>query len=151
MSNSVLKRVMGAAAALLLIVNLSACQSSPSTTAVEEESKPETSANSAGTYKLLTAAEAQARMSSGDPVTIVDVRTPEEFSEGYIVDAINLPLDRIAQEAGSILTDKNAEILVYCRSGNRSKSAAQELIKMGYTNVYDFGGISSWTGEIVKP
>lgn len=151
MSKSILKRVLGTAAALLFSVNLAACQSSTSTTAVKAETKQEETASGGGSYQVLSVDEAKARMSSGDPIIIVDVRTPEEVSQGYIVDAINLPLDRIAQDAATVLPDKNAEILVYCRSGNRSKSAAQELIKMGYTKVYDFGGISSWTGEIIKP
>ncbi|WP_461204284.1 rhodanese-like domain-containing protein [Clostridium sp. DL1XJH146] len=82
-------------------------------------------------------------------VLIIDVRTQEEYEEGYIQGAILLTLDTIDTKADEILKDKNKTILVYCRSGNRSKEASQKLIEMGYTNIYDFGGINTWEYNIV--
>ncbi|MDO4701315.1 MAG: rhodanese-like domain-containing protein [Erysipelotrichaceae bacterium] len=103
--------------------------------------------NSKG-YKHISQKEAYEIMQKED-VIIVDVRTPEEFKEGYIKDAINLPLDQLSTLALNKL-DKNDKILVYCRSGNRSRQAANILVDLGYTNVYDFGGITSWQYDIVK-
>lgn len=82
-------------------------------------------------------------------VVILDVRTKTEYIEGHIKDAINIPLDSIREE-NKKLPNKDAIILVYCRSGNRSKTAAEKLVSYGYTNVYDFGGILDWPYEIVQ-
>ena len=81
---------------------------------------------------------------------LVDVRRPDEFNEGHIQDAINIPNEEITDSMPPALPDKNQMILIYCRSGNRSKEAAQKLADMGYTNVYEFGGINTWEGEIVS-
>lgn len=94
-------------------------------------------------YKKVNAKEAKVMIDSGN-VTIVDVRTLPEFQEGHIKNAILLTDNDIAESAERLLADKDAEILVYCRSGQRSEAAAKELIKMGYTNIYDFGGIVDW-------
>lgn len=83
-------------------------------------------------------------------VTLVDVRTPGEFSQGYIKGAILLPLDRLAIDASKKLSDKDAEIFVYCLSGNRSRSAASILTRAGYTNVTNIGGIGSWQYGITR-
>jgi rhodanese-related sulfurtransferase len=101
------------------------------------------------TYKKISAEDAKKIIDSED-VIVLDVRTPEEFNEGHIENAVLLPVSDIKDKAGEVLTDKDAKILVYCRSGNRSATAAKELIEMGYTDVYDFGGIMSWPYEIVK-
>lgn len=77
------------------------------------------------------------------------MRTAEEFAEKHIPDAINIPNETIGDAEIAELPDKNQMILVYCRSGNRSKQASDKLAKLGYTNVYEFGGIIDWTGEIV--
>jgi len=98
-------------------------------------------------YKKISPQEAQTMMS--DDVVILDVRTQEEFDGGHIKNALLLPVDEIKEMAESILPDKAQTILVYCRSGGRSERAARELIGMGYTNVFDFGGIVDWPGEIV--
>ena len=98
-------------------------------------------------YQKITAEEAKARIDSGDPVVIVDVRTPEEFAAGHIPGAINVPNEGILDEMPVELNDLNAEILLYCRSGRRSSEAAHKLLAMGYTNVYDFGGIIDWPYE----
>ena len=100
-------------------------------------------------YKKISAKEAKEIIESED-VIILDVRTQEEYNEGHIENSVLLPVNDISSKAEEILTDKDAKILVYCRSGNRSATASKQLIKMGYTNVYDFGGIISWPYEIVK-
>lgn len=98
-------------------------------------------------YHKITADEAKARMDSGDALLIVDVRTPEEYEGGHIPGAINVPNEGILDEMPVELPDKNAETLVYCRSGRRSSDAAHKLVAMGYTAVYDFGGIIDWPYE----
>lgn len=100
-------------------------------------------------YKKISAEEAKAIIDSED-VIILDVRTQEEYNEGHIENSVLLPVNDIADKAEEKLPDKDAKILVYCRSGNRSATAAKQLIKMGYTNVYDFGGINSWPYGTVK-
>ena len=96
------------------------------------------------TWKTITAEEAKARMDSGDPVTVVDVRTAAEYADGHIEGALLLPNEEIGTTPPYLLPDKDAEILLYCRSGNRTQQAAKKLTAMGYTNVYDFGGILDW-------
>lgn len=85
-----------------------------------------------------------------DDAWLIDVRTPEEFADGHIKDAINLPVDQIEKLIGSKVTDKNATLLIYCRSGNRSATAAKALKNLNYTLVFDLGGINSFKGEQVK-
>lgn len=97
----------------------------------------------------ISAEEAKSMMDQGG-VIILDVRTQEEFDQGHIRDAILLPDDQILEKAESLLSDKEATILVYCRSGNRSAQARKALIDLGYTKVYDFGGIINWPYELVK-
>ena len=90
-------------------------------------------------------------MDSTDPVLVVDVRTPSEFAGGHIEGAISLPNETITTaQQPEALPDKDAVILVYCRSGNRSAQAARKLVSLGYVNVYDFGGILDWPYEIVR-
>jgi rhodanese-related sulfurtransferase len=96
------------------------------------------------TYEQITPAEAKALMDSEDGYVILDVRTPEEFAAGHIAGAILIPDYEIREKAESILTDKDQLILVYCRSGRRSKNAANELATLGYTNIREFGGINDW-------
>jgi rhodanese-related sulfurtransferase len=86
-----------------------------------------------------------------DDAIILDVRTQEEFDEGYIANAVLLPYTEISEKAASFLPDKDQTVLIYCRAGRRSEIAARELIDMGYTKVYDFGGIQDWTDGLVKP
>lgn len=100
-------------------------------------------------YKKISAQDAKAIIDNED-VIILDVRTQGEYDSGHIENAVLLPVNEIPSKAEGVLTDKDAKILVYCRSGNRSATAAKDLIKMGYTNVYDFGGIIDWPYEIVK-
>lgn len=100
-------------------------------------------------YRQVSADEAMSIMESEDNYIILDVRTPEEYSERHIPDAINVPNETIGNEPVTELPDKNQLILVYCRSGNRSKQASEKLAALGYTNIVEFGGINSWTGETV--
>jgi len=102
-------------------------------------------------YQRISATEAYEMMGNYD-VIILDVRTQEEFDSGHIPNAVLLPLDEITADDGSILYrfGANQVILVYCQSGRRSEIAARALIYMGFTNVFDFGGINAWIGEIVR-
>ena len=100
-------------------------------------------------YKKITAEEAKEIMDT-EEVIILDVRTPEEYKEEHIEGALLIPDYEHENLAESELPDKDKKILVYCRSGNRSKSAAKTLIDMEYKNVYDFGGIRSWKYDTVK-
>ncbi len=102
-------------------------------------------------YVNITADEAKAVMESDAEYVIVDARTAEEFAEGHIPGAILIPYDEITETAENILTDKNKTILIYCRSGRRSKIAAEALLALGYTDIREFGGIIDWTYEIVIP
>lgn len=99
-----------------------------------------------GGYRQITQEEAAKMMESGDDYILLDVRTTEEFAQGHIPGAICIPNETIGTEEISQLPDKDATILVYCRSGNRSKQASQKLADLGYTNVLEFGGINTWTG-----
>ena len=100
--------------------------------------------NSKNAYEQITPAEAKALMDSEEGYIILDVRTPEEFADGHIEGAILIPDYEIGEKAESILTDKDQLILVYCRSGRRSKNAANELATLGYTNIKELGGINDW-------
>ena len=102
------------------------------------------------TYDQISGAEAKVLMDSESGYIIIDARTQSEYDEGHIPGAILIPEYEIADRAEKELHDKNQLILVYCRSGRRSKIAAEELVKLGYTNVKEFGGIIDWEYEIVK-
>ena len=102
------------------------------------------------TYVQISAAEAKALMDSEKDYVIIDARTQEEFDAGHIPGAVLIPEYEIADRAESKLPDKNQLILVYCRSGRRSKIASQALVDLGYTNVKEFGGIIDWEYETVK-
>ena len=102
------------------------------------------------TYRQVNAEEAAAMMEEESSYIILDVRTAQEYSEKHIPGAINIPNETIGTEDIPELPDKEQLILVYCRSGNRSKQAAEKLVKLGYTNIVEFGGINDWTGETVS-
>ena len=89
-------------------------------------------------------------MQENEGYILLDVRTMEEYKEGHIKNAICIPNERIDDTVIDTLTDKDQLIFVYCRSGRRSKEAAQKLVNMGYTKIYDIGGIIDWKGEIEK-
>lgn len=98
-------------------------------------------------YQQVSSKEAATIMEDETDYIILDVRTPEEYEEKHITGAVNLPNETIGTEEITQLPDKEQLILVYCRSGNRSKQASQKLADLGYTNIVEFGGIKDWTGE----
>ena len=97
----------------------------------------------------ITPVDAKKIMDTQDDIYILDVRDPDELDEGYIDGSVLIPLDEVAQKAESLLPDKDKTLLVYCRSGKRSKDAAEILDNLGYKNVYDFGGILDWPFDLV--
>ena len=120
---------------ILILTTLSACSSKND--------------SSASDYSKITAKEAKEMMDKDSAITIIDVRTEEEFNIGHIEGALLIPDTDILEKAEETLTDKSATILVYCRSGRRSALAAADLVELGYSNVYDFGGIIEWKYDIV--
>lgn len=99
-------------------------------------------------YVNITAQEAKEIMDSQDSYIVLDTRTQEEYAESHIPGALLLPYDAVIEKAEDMLTDKDQLILVYCRSGRRSKLAAEDLVKLGYTNIKEFGGIIDWPYEV---
>lgn len=108
----------------------------------------ETEKDQGAVYVNITAEEAKQIMDSEEGYIILDVRTQEEYDEGHIPGAIVISHEEIAEKAEGVLTDKNQLILVYCRSGRRSKIAAEALVELGYTNIKEFGGIIDWPYEV---
>lgn len=100
-------------------------------------------------WQQITAQEAKSRMDVGAGAVVLDVREQEEYDQGHIPGAVLLPSGAIDQaSAAAVIPEPDTVVLVYCRSGNRSKAAARELAELGYTQVYDFGGIQDWPYEI---
>lgn len=120
---------------LLSLILLAGCSSSP-----KEEAS----------YRQITMNEAVSMMETENDYIILDVRTAEEYADKHIPGAINLPNEHIGTEDIDQLPDKDQLIMVYCRSGNRSKQASEKLAALGYTNIVEFGGINDWTGETVS-
>ena len=100
------------------------------------------------TYRQITMDEAVTMMAQETDYIILDVRRPDEFAAGHIPKAINVANETIGTDEIPELPDKDQRIMVYCRSGRRSKEAAEKLVKLGYTNIVEFGGILDWKGEI---
>ena len=98
-------------------------------------------------YRQITMDEAVVMMEEETGYVILDVRTPEEFAEKHIPGAINIPNETIGTDEITQLADKDQLILVYCRSGNRSKQASEKLAALGYSNIVEFGGVNDWKGE----
>ena len=124
----------------LLALLLTACSSGPQVMDGEDMVR---------SYTQISQEEAKQMMEQDGTQIIVDVRTQEEYNSGHIPGAICIPNESIGTEPPEELPDFDQIILIYCRSGNRSKQAAQKLFDMGYINVYEFGGINDWTGEVV--
>ncbi|MCC8024008.1 MAG: rhodanese-like domain-containing protein [Clostridium sp.] len=103
----------------------------------------------ASAYHKISPEEAK-EMMDGKEATVVDVRTPEEYEEGHIPGAVNIPNEEIGDTEPDLLKDKDAVLLIHCRSGVRSKAASDKLVELGYTQIYDFGGIIDWPYETVK-
>ena len=101
-------------------------------------------------YEIITVEDAKKIMDSGEDIVILDVREQDEFDAGHIAGSILIPYTEIENKAEEMLTDKDAQILVYCRSGRRSKIAAEALSKLGYSNIKEFGGIIDWPYEVEK-
>ena len=116
----------------LLMVSITACGN-------------ENNNSSTAVYRKITADEAYQMMQDTDKFTLLDVRTVEEFEERHIEGAVLIPDFEINDRAAEELPDKNALILIYCRTGRRSANVANILVEMGYTNIYDFGGINDWS------
>lgn len=138
---------------------LSACgseQKSPASESVSSEQTmkdtmaEESKAGNETVYQKISQEEAKKRIDSGDKLVILDVRTQEEYEEKHIEGAVLIPNEEIGSERLEQLPDLNEEILIYCRSGNRSAEAAKKMIEAGYTNVYDFGGINDWSYDTVS-
>ena len=119
----------------------------------DKNSAEETTENTTAatvTYQQISQEEAKRIMDTEEGYVIVDARTEEEFSEGHIEGAILIPEYEIAERAEKEIPEKDTLILVYCRSGRRSKIASDALVQLGYTNVKEFGGIIDWEYEIIK-
>ena len=108
-----------------------------------------TSNNQTNTYRQITMDEAAEMMAEESDYIILDVRRPDEFAAGHIPNAINVPNETIGTDEIPELPNKDQLIMVYCRSGRRSKEDSEKLVKLGYTNIVEFGGILDWKGEIV--
>ena len=106
--------------------------------------------STSASYKQITQEEAKEMMKKDDGHIIIDVRRQDEYDEGHIPGAVLIPNESITDKQPEELPKLDQIILVYCRSGRRSKEASQKLSDIGYTNVHEFGGINTWTGEIVK-
>ena len=109
-----------------------------------------TSNNQTNTYRQITMDEAVTMMAQETGYIILDVRRPDEFAAGHIPNAINVPNESIGTSEIPELPDKDQLIMVYCRSGRRSKEASEKLVKLGYTNIVEFGGILDWKGDIIS-
>ena len=114
-----------------------------------ETAPPEATEAPAPGYRQISQEEAMDIMAREDGYIILDVRRQDEYDAGHIPGAILIPNEDIETEPPVALPEADQLILIYCRSGNRSKQAAQKLADMGYTNLYEFGGINTWPGEIV--
>lgn len=143
-----MKRILICLTAVLCLFAFSACKAKSDSSASPSK-EDSLSSSAAGEYQKITPEQAKEKMDGDSAVIVVDVRTQEEYDQGHIANAVLIPNENITTEKPAELPDLDAEILVYCRSGNRSRQAANKLIAMGYTNVYDFGGINSWPYETV--
>lgn len=132
-----------------LCVLLSACGNTTGSTESEQSDvQPATFSETSG-YQQITQEKAKEMMQADDDHVIVDVRRQDEYDGGHIPGAILIPNESIGTERPKELPDLDQVIMIYCRSGRRSKEASQKLADMGYTHIYEFGGIIDWTGEVV--
>ena len=143
-----MKRAVVMILSLVLCLALIACAKQPPEEVEPDMTEPQQT--EMAVVHESTAEEAKSRMDSGDPIVVLDVRTQEEYDQKHIDGAVLLPNEQIADTRPDALPELDAEILVYCRSGNRSRQAADNLVAMGYTAVYDFGGINSWPYDTVS-
>ena len=134
-------------ASVISLAGLTGCLGAPTGDNGNTNSDSGSNSNS---YQQVDAEAAKGLMDTEDDYVILDARTQTEYDEGHIPGAILIPHDTVATAAENALPDKDQLILVYCRSGNRSKEASQALVDLGYTNVVEFGGINSWPYEVEK-
>jgi len=147
-----MKRIALLAAGILMISTFTACatagnnetSSNAVTTAAETSSSKASAPGESEAYHKITADEAKEMLDGTDGVTLVDVRTPDEYAESHIDGAVSVPNETIGAGQPDELPDKASPVIVYCRTGVRSKQAADKLVAMGYTAVYDMGGINDW-------
>lgn len=133
---------------ILLIVFIAACNRKTMQKGTEEKSM--NTSQDIILYEQITAKDAKKIMDQQEDYVILDVRTKSEYDASHIGNAMLLPLDDIDEEATDILPDKDQLLLVYCRSGVRSKEAALQLAELGYTNIKEFGGIIDWPYDVVR-
>ena len=137
-------------AVLMFAVMLTACGTeNAEDNSISVSESAEITEDAVLTYEQISAEDAKKLMDTASDYIIVDARTTEEFAEGHIPNAILIPEYEIADRAPSELPDKDRLILVYCRSGRRSKIASAALVELGYTNVKEFGGIIDWPYDVV--
>ena len=136
-----MRRFLALALALVLVLCLTGCNAG-----ISKESATTVMTG----YKQISQDEAKEMMARDDGHIIVDVRRQDEYDAGHIPGAILIPNESIDKERPKELPDLDQIILVYCRSGRRSKEASEKLAKIGYTNIYEFGGIITWPGETTK-
>lgn len=134
-------------ASVISLAGLTGCLGAPTGDNGNTNSDSGSNSNS---YQQVDTEAAKELMDTEDDYVILDARTQTEYDEGHIPGAILIPHDTVATAAENALSDKDQLILVYCRSGNRSKEASQALVDLGYTNVVEFGGINSWPYEVEK-
>ena len=134
-------------ASVISLAGLTGCLGAPTGDNGNTNSDSGSNSNS---YQQVDTEAAKELMDTEDDYVILDARTQTEYDEGHIPGAILIPHDTVATAAENALPDKDQLILVYCRSGNRSKQASQTLVDLGYTNVVEFGGINSWPYEVEK-
>lgn len=127
---------------LVVILMVVGCTKQEITTTPQQEKQT--------TFITISSEEAQERFEKESDYIILDVRTIQEYEEGHLPNALNIPNETISESIKEQLPDLNQTIYIYCRSGNRSKQAANKLVQIGYQNVIDFGGIQTWKGEIVE-
>ena len=148
MRNSKAQRATLAVFAVLCML-LTACGNGTSSSERAHSEVQTTTASAAAAYQQITQEKAKEMMQTDDGHVIVDVRRQDEYDSGHIPGAILIPNESIGTEQPKELPDLDQVILIYCRSGRRSKEASQKLADMGYTHIYEFGGIIDWTGEVV--
>ena len=149
LNKSIMATFLAAVLALTLLCGCSAKTDTAAVTEATTDTQTQTQSES-GTYKQVSAEEAAELMKTEKDFIILDVRRQDEYDSGHIPGAICVPNETIGTADIPELPDKSQLILVYCRSGRRSKEASQKLADMGYTNITEFGGIIDWKGEVVK-
>lgn len=151
---NLMKKILCIISSSMLCILLSACGNASSTGIIGGADGPTaiyvSEEGEKDMYVEITAEDAKKIMDSGEDFVILDVREQDEFDQGHIPGAILIPYTKIANKAEEMLPDKDKQILVYCRSGRRSKIAAESLAALGYTNVKEFGGIMDWPYEVEK-